>query len=463
MAATELGSAYQNKTLTPVEVAVSLLERISELDQKVNAFCLIDSDRVIEQANRSEQRYIAGTSLGPLDGIPVAIKDVFLTAGWPTKRGSRAIDSDQDWKDDAPAVSRLHEAGAVLLGKTTTPELGWKGVTDSPLTGITRNPWHQERTAGGSSGGSAAALAGGFAPLALGTDGGGSVRIPAAMCGVVGFKPSYGVVPYWPASAFGTLAHAGPMARTVMDAALLLDVIRQPDRRDPSCTPSNARSFAAIVSDEIAGLRIAVSTNLGGWKVEEQIAAAVMKAADCFADMGAIVELQEPAFNSPARTFEMIWNAGAALAVDNIALNRRELMDPGLLTIADEGSTYSAIQLLRADERRRDLAIRMSEFHSRWDLLITPTLPIAAFEAGIEVPAGWPHRRWHSWTPFTYPFNMTGQPAATVPSGLTSDGLPIGLQVVGAVGADDLVLRAAQAFEASGPLGGRRPPELAST
>ena len=462
LSATELGQAFRDHVLSPVEVATSLLDRISALNPLVNAFCVIDRDRVLEQAGSAEERYGAGRPVGPLDGIPVAIKDVFLTEGWPTQRGSHGIEADEDWKDDAPAVARLREAGAVLVGKTTTPELGWKGVTDSPLTGITRNPWDRDRTAGGSSGGSAAALAWGLAPLALGTDGGGSIRIPAAMCGVVGFKPSYGCIPYWPASPFGTLAHAGPMARTVADVALLLDEIRKPDQRDPSCTPCDPGSFAETANHDMTDVRIAVSARLGYVDVEQEIEAAVIEAGEHFAGLGAIVALEDPALENPAETFELLWNAGAAVAVDDIDPDRRYAMDAGLLGIAEVGATYSAMELQRAEEQKRDLGIRMNEFHDRWDLLITPTLPITAFEAGLEVPAGWPYERWHSWTPFTYPFNMSGQPAATVPCGLTSEGMPIGLQLVAEVGADALVLRAAQAFENSDPLDGRRPPEPAS-
>src|SRR5215217_7781008 len=230
--AAELAAAYRSGQLSPVEAAQEALERIEERDETVNAFCLVDPDAALADARESAERFARGEPRGPLDGVPVAIKDLLVTRGWPTLRGSPAIDPHGPWEDDAPVVAALRRSGAVLPGKTTTPELGWKGVTDSPLTGITRNPWDRSRTAGGSSGGSAAALATGMVPLALGTDGGGSIRIPCAFCGLPGLKPTFGRVPAWPASPFGPVSHVGPMARTVADLALLLDVIAQPDARD---------------------------------------------------------------------------------------------------------------------------------------------------------------------------------------------------------------------------------------
>jgi aspartyl-tRNA(Asn)/glutamyl-tRNA(Gln) amidotransferase subunit A len=198
--AAQLSAGFAGSAFSPVEVAQALLARIAALDGGINAFCLIDRAATLNQAQASEARWRQGAPLSPLDGVPVAIKDLLLTRGWPTLRGSRTIDPDQDWQDDAPAVARLRERGAVLLGKTTTPEYGWKGVTDSPLTGVTRNPWNLQKTPGGSSGGSAAALAARLAPLAIGTDGGGSIRIPASFSGVFGLKPSYGRVPAYPLS-----------------------------------------------------------------------------------------------------------------------------------------------------------------------------------------------------------------------------------------------------------------------
>ncbi len=373
-----------------------------------------------------------------------------MTRGWPTLRGSRAVDPAGPWEDDAPAVASLRRSGAVLPGKTTTPELGWKGVTDSALTGVTRNPWDPERTAGGSSGGSSAALASGMVPLALGTDGGGSIRIPCAFCGLPGLKPTFGRVPAWPASPFGPVSHVGPMARTVADLALLLDVISQPDARDWQQLPP-ASSFGAGLEDGVAGLRIAFSPELGHAAVDPEVAGLVAQAAFAFAALGAYVEMTDPGFEDPRAAFDVLWSTGAARAV--AGLPGAEGIDPGLAEIAAHGRSLSGVDYLTACGERDQLAIGMSRFHERWDLLLTPAMPIAAFEAGREVPEGAGDPRWPGWTPFTYPFNLTQQPAATVPCGFTSAGLPVGLQIVGPRHADALVLRAARAYEAAHPQG----------
>jgi aspartyl-tRNA(Asn)/glutamyl-tRNA(Gln) amidotransferase subunit A len=449
LTATELVAAYRARELSPVEVATAALERIEALDGDVNAFCLVDAEAAQAEARASEARWGRGEPAGPLDGVPVGIKDLLVTRGWPTLRGSRAIDPAGPWEDDAPVVASLRRSGAVLPGKTTTPELGWKGVTDSALTGVTRNPWDPAMTAGGSSGGSSAALASGMVPLALGTDGGGSIRIPCAFCGLPGLKPTFGRVPAWPASPFGPVAHVGPMARSVADLALLLDVIAQPDARDWQQLPPAARSFGAGLEDGVAGLRIAFSPELGHAAVDPEIAGFVAQAASAFAALGAQVELAEPGFADPRATFDVLWSTGATRAV--AGLGDPDGIDPGLAEIAAQGRTYSGADYLAACGERDQLAILMSRFHEQWDLLLTPAMPIAAFEAGREVPEGSEDPRWPGWTPFTYPFNLTQQPAATVPCGFTAAGLPVGLQIVGARHADALVLRAARSYEQAHP------------
>jgi len=240
LTATELLQLYRSKQASPVEVTRAVLDRIEKLNPVLNAFCFLDSVFSLKEAKQSEKRWLKGSPLGLLDGVPVSIKDLLLTKGWPTLRGSKTIDPQGPWNDDAPAVARLREHGAVLLGKTTTPEFGWKGVTDSALTGITRNPWNPKMTPGGSSGGSAAAVAAGMGPLTIGTDGGGSIRIPCGFTGLFGLKPSFGRVPAWPLSPMGTVAHVGPMTRSVEDAALMLNVISLPDLRDWHALPYDA-------------------------------------------------------------------------------------------------------------------------------------------------------------------------------------------------------------------------------
>ncbi|HQA35185.1 MAG TPA: amidase family protein, partial [Casimicrobium huifangae] len=258
-----LSRAFRRREASPVDAAAAVFRRLDQWQPKINAFCFEDRERTLADARASEARWQAGAPLSPLDGVPISIKDLILTKGWPTRRGSRTINPTQPWNDDAPSVARCREAGLVIIGKTTTPEFGIKGTTDNTLTGVTRNPWHTDRTSGGSSGGSAAAVAAGIGPLSIGTDGAGSVRIPAAFCGGFGLKPSFGRVPAWPLSPFGTVAHLGPHTRTVTDAAMLMNVISRPDVRDWTSLPFDARDYTVGLNDGIRGLRVAFSPKLG--------------------------------------------------------------------------------------------------------------------------------------------------------------------------------------------------------
>ncbi|MGH3374251.1 MAG: amidase, partial [Actinoallomurus sp.] len=436
LTASEMLDGFRTGILSPVEATEAVLARIEEADPAVNAFCLVTAEEALSAARESEERWRRQEPTGLLDGVPVSVKDVLLTRGHPTRRGSLAIDPRGPWPDDAPSVARVREHGGVIVGKTTTPELGWKGLTDGPLTGITRNPWDTSRTPGGSSGGAAAAVALGMAPLALGTDGGGSVRIPAAFTGVFAHKPTYGRVPAFPASPFGTLAHVGPLTWSVADTELLLEVISGPDSRDWSALPPVAPAPETDVRD----LRIAFSPTLGFASVDPEVAALVEKAVAVFAELGARVELVDPGFADPVEAFHVLWFAGAAKSVEALTAAQRAELDPGLREICEQGEGYSAVDYLTATACRMDLGRLMGRFHESHDLLLTPALPIPAFEAGHEVPPGSAEPRWTSWTPFTYPFNMTQQPAVSVPCGFTSDGLPIGLQIVGPRHADAAVL-----------------------
>jgi aspartyl-tRNA(Asn)/glutamyl-tRNA(Gln) amidotransferase subunit A len=355
-------------------------------------------------------------------------------------------------------VARLRESGAVLLGKNTTPEFGWKGVTDSPLTGITRNPWNTAKTPGGSSGGGAAAVAAGMGPLTLGTDGGGSIRIPCAFTGLFGLKPSFGRVPAWPLSPFGTVAHVGPIARTVHDAALMLNVISQPDVRDWFALPPDARDYMAGLDEGVRGWRIAYSANLGYADVDPEVAMLVEQAARRFAGLGAHVEDAHPGFEGVEEIFRRHWFTGAAFLLKNFTASQKAVMDPGLIEVAEQGARIGMLDLLDAAQKRGALGIQMNRFHEKYDLLLTPALPLTAFDAGREVADVMKEKRWTEWTPFTYPFNLTQQPAASVPCGFTFGGLPIGLQLVGAKYADHIVLRAAHAYQVAHPLTDRRPP-----
>jgi aspartyl-tRNA(Asn)/glutamyl-tRNA(Gln) amidotransferase subunit A len=451
LTAGELVEAFRKKTLSPVEVTAAVLKRIEALNPVFNAFNLVSED-ALNDAKAAEARWLAGQPKGLLDGVPVSIKDLLLTKGWPTLRGSRTIDPKGPWNDDAPAVARLREHGAVILGKTTTPEFGWKGVTDSPLTGVTRNPWNKAKTPGGSSGGAAAAVAAGMGPLAVGTDGGGSIRIPCAFTGIFGIKASFGRVPAWPLSPFGTVAHVGPMTRTVTDAALLLNVLALPDARDWHALPYEPRDWRTGLDQGVADLRIAYSPNLGYAKVDKEVKEIVGKAVKVLEDLGAKVEEKNPGFEDPAPLFMAHWFSGAAFLLKSIPKEKHELIDPGLREMASLGEKVGAHDLLDAALKRGALGTHMNLFHRDYDLLVTPTLSIPAFDAGKEVADRMLQSRWTDWTPFTFPFNLTQQPAASIPCGVTAAGLPVGLQLVGPKYADALVLRAARAFETARPI-----------
>jgi aspartyl-tRNA(Asn)/glutamyl-tRNA(Gln) amidotransferase subunit A len=447
LTATELVAAYRAGTVSPVEATAAALATIDAYDDAgVNAFVLVDHASATEAATRSAARWRAGEPLGPGDGVPTSIKDLLYTRGWPTLRGTALIDERGPWEDDAPAVARLRESGAVLLGKTTTPEFGWKGVTDSPRYGPTGNPRNPALTAGGSSGGSAAAVGLRMGAWSVGTDGGGSLRIPAAFTGTVTIKPTYGLVPVWPASPFGTLSHAGPITRSVADAALMLDILTGFDPRDWSALPTPVTSFRDGLEDGVRGLRLAFSPDLGHVRNEPRVEAAVRAAVEVFADAGAIVERVDPGFADPVDAFHTLWFTGAAKVVAPYGADALARVDPGLRRAAERGHGVGAAEYLDAVAVRVDLGERMGRFHRTYDLLLTPTLPITAFPKGADVPPGWHSPDWTSWTPYTYPFNLTQQPAASVPCGFV-DGLPVGLQIVGPRHADALVLRAARAYE----------------
>ena len=451
LSATELVELYRMHAASPVEVARAVLGRIEKLNPELNAFCLI-SETVLQEAAASEARWLRGEPRGLLDGVPVSIKDLLLTRNWPTLRGSKTADPKGPWNDDAPCVARLREHGALLLGKTTTPEFGWKGVTDSPLTGITRNPWNKAKTPGGSSGGAAAALAAGMGPLAVGTDGGGSIRIPCAFTGLFGLKPSFGRVPAWPLSPFGTVAHVGPMTRSVSDAALMLNVLALPDARDWHSLACDARDYRTHLDDGVRDLRIAFSPDLGYARVDPEVASLVAKAVRVFEDLGAKVEQKNPGFDNAEPMFRTHWFSGAAFLLKDMNKEKRRLVDPGLVEVAEQGARITTTEVLDAQMKRGALGTLMNLFHREYDLLVTPALSVPAFDAGMNFPKTSKNENWTDWTPFTYPFNLTQQPAASIPCGLTRDGLPVGLQIVGPKYADALVLRAARAFETARPL-----------
>ena len=443
---------YKRGETSPVEVTQAVLNRTARVNPKINAFSLIDEKSAMASAKESEQRWqahrLTGAPIGTLEGVPATIKDLILTKAWPTLRGSRTVDPHQAWDVDAPVTARLRESGAVLLGKTTTPEFGCKGETNSPATGITRNPWNLNKTPGGSSGGTAAAVAAGLGPIGVGTDGAGSVRIPAAFCGNFGLKPSFGRVPAYPLSPFGSVAHLGPHTMSVMDAALMMNVMKRPDARDWTSLPYDPVDYTAGLNDGIQGLRIAYSPTLGfAQNIHPEIASAVADAVKVLESLGAHVEQIDPGFEDPLEITTGLWFLGAWTVWNTLSPAQQSVADPDFKAEAELGARLTALDIQHLNQRRGVLGGMMRQFMRRFDLLVTPAVAVPAFDA---LPAG------HSplspasmlgWTPFSYPFNLTQQPASTIPCGLTRDGLPMGLQFVGPMFGDALVLRASKAYE----------------
>ena len=459
MSAVQLAAAFRVCTLSPVEAARTILDRIDRVNPSINAFCHVAHESALADARASEARWAKGAPLSPLDGVPAGIKDLILTAGMPTMRGSKTVGASGPWGDDAPATARLREAGAVILGKTCTPEWGWKGATDSPLTGITRNPWNLAMTPGGSSGGASAALAAGLGPLHIGTDGGGSIRIPNAFTATTGIKAHFGRVPAWPLSPMGTVAHVGPMTRDVMDAALLLNVISQADARDWSALPPHDKDWSANLGEGVKGLRIAYSPRLGYIPhVNAEVEAAVKQAVQRLVDLGAQVEQRDPGFPDCGPLFATHWFATARNTFGKLPPEKFALMDPGLQATCAYAARYTIADFLDYQAARVQVGEAMKRFNTQFDLLITPATAVPAFEVGRvspDLPDGVTSvpEDWTWWTPFSFPFNLTQQPAMSINCGFTKSGLPIGLQIVAPAYREDLALRAAAAFEAvRGPL-----------
>ena len=454
MTATQVIKAYADKDLSPVEVTGAALDRIEKHNGKVNAFCFLAAEEAIAAAHASEERWSRGEPLGLMDGVPTSIKDLNYVKGWPTGRGSLTTEGDPVADVDAPLVSRFRESGAVLLGKTTTPEYGWKGVTDSPLTGITRNPWDLQKTPGGSSGGASAALASGMGQLAQGSDGGGSIRIPCGFSGLPGLKPSYGRVPVYPASPFGTLSHVGPMARSVEDLALMLNVMSLPDSRDWLALPWLDQDWNQGINGGVEGLRIAWSPTLGYARPDPEVVEIVEAAVRKFEDAGAHVEQVDDVFDEdPADLWSAEFYAGVGIKLRAVLENQRDMLDPAVADILEPALGQEMRDYYTKVFERYVLRDRMAAMFEKYDALISPVLPVSSVDVGVNVPESHGDRNLVSWVYYTYPFNLTGQPAASVCAGIASDGMPVGLQVVGRYLDEASVVRAAAFVERMQPPG----------
>jgi Asp-tRNA(Asn)/Glu-tRNA(Gln) amidotransferase A subunit family amidase len=458
--ATDLAVAIRTRTLSPVEVTEAVLARIEAINPRVNAYATVAGERALAAARAAEAAVTAGTPLGPLHGVPISFKDLTPTAGIRTTFGSKVFEHFVP-EEDAAIVERVRRAGAIILGKTNTPEFGSKGVTDNQIFGPTRNPWRLDRIAGGSSGGAGAALAAGLGPLAEGSDLAGSIRIPAAMCGVVGLKPTVGRVARYPAvNAWTSFSCVGPMARTVRDAALLLSVMAGPDERDPQSLPATGEDFARAADGGIAGLRVAWSADLGYAAVDAEVRRLTEAAAKRFASFGCVIEDADPGFPDPLTLFTDLTAPMRAAATGAYVEKWRDQMEPLLVSRMALADGMSAVDFEKASHRRTALWQTVRRFFERYDLLLTPATSVSAFAIGTDFPteiAGQPIASPLGWISFTFPFNMTGQPAISIPCGWTADGLPVGLQIVGRRFAEATVLRAAAAFEVAAPWTHLRP------
>jgi len=449
--AAELGALYAAGSASPVETVKAVLARAEAIEPRLNALTLVDADGALAAAQASEQRWKAGVAHSPLDGVPVSIKELVRVAGWPAPMGSKLTDKTPV-SEDAPAVSRLREAGAVIFAQTTSPEYGYKGVTDSPLHGITRNPWNTDRTPGGSSGGAGAAVAAGLGPLAIGTDGGGSVRIPASQCGLVGLKATFGRVPAWPPSMHGDLGNTGPMTRTVLDNALMMNVLARPDPRDPYSLADDGVDYTAHLKSGAKGLKVGFILKYGDYYQDPSVAEKVTAAARQFEALGCTVEEASPPFDhfEAARIWNIHWLTSIQRLLQIFPEARHGEFDPGLFDQARAGASFSLQDLVNAQVARREVSHQWNLFFERYDLLISPTTnvqPWAVSKMAPDGPDGRPNFNWAC----TVVFNLTRHPAISIPCGLGGENLPVGLQIVAGHYKDAQLLAAAAAYLDAAP------------
>lgn len=461
MSAVALRTLVARREVSPVELTRRALDRAIATQETLNAFFVILEEEAMAAARVAEDAVMAGAPLGVLHGLPFSAKDLMAVKGVRYASGSRAM-ANNVADVDAPAVERARAAGAILIGKTTTSEFGCKPIGDSPLTGITRNPWNRAMTPGGSSAGAAASVAAGITPFALGTDGGGSIRIPCALSGLSGLKGQFGRVPVWPTSATPTLAHVGPIARSMEDAALLFSAVAGFDRRDPFGVAGPVPDVMGAARASVAGMRVAYSPTFGYARPEPEVLAATGRAAETFEALGCRVDLVEQVFDTdPADLWTAEFYAGVGTRLRNVLENQRDLLDPAVADILMPALSQEMRSYYASVFERYALREKLRRFFEAYDLLISPVVPVSALEAGRNLPAGLEDRNLVSWVFYTYPFNLTGQPAGAVCAGLSAAGMPIGLQIVGRACCEDDVVRAACAFERTMPPGYNRPPALA--
>jgi Asp-tRNA(Asn)/Glu-tRNA(Gln) amidotransferase A subunit family amidase len=453
----------RRRTLSPVEIMDAVLARIEALNPRLNAYLTVDVERAREQAKAAEAAVMRGESLKPLHGLPVSIKDLEPSAGLRCTYGSKFFEHNiADF--DGMVTGRVKAAGGIVLGKTNTSHYGYKDMCDNLIGPPCRNPWQLERTSGASSGGAAAAVAAGLGPLAHGSDGAGSIRIPAALCGVFGLKPSFGRVPNWPnADIWAARSHNVPITRTVADAALLLGVMAGPDARDPTSIDSPPEDDPTAVArplEALRGLRVAWSVDFGYAPVDPEVRRLTAAAAARFQSFGCEVEAVNPDWDNPREAASVMWYVSYAARLGERYDQRPEWFEPSLAEMIEAGRRISGVQHGQAQLARTVFYEQARRFFARYDLLLTPQMPLGAWsvERGPSTIEGKPTPSMFDRLNFTFPFNQTGQPAASVPCGFTSAGLPVALQIVGRWHADQLVLQAAAAYEQVAPWAQQRPP-----
>ncbi len=469
MPAVEAASLIRRGKLSPLEYVEVVLAAITRSQPTLNAFVTVMADEAREAARKAEVAVREGVPLGPLHGLPVSIKDLIDVANVRTTHGSH-IFADNVAAADGVTPARLRAAGAILIGKTTTPEFGHKGLTDSPLQGVTRNPWSLDRTSGGSSGGAAAAIAAGLGPLAIGTDGAGSIRGPAATCGIVGLKPTLGIVPLETASdVFANNSFAGPMTRTVGDAALMFASIVGPDPRDPWSLNAALKPVSLLLQGQmLTGVRFGYIETMANKVLDREVRANTEASLKALQSLGAEIEPITETIDWIEYEGRVLYQTGIAARMKPRMAQWRSKMDPSMVQFADWGEGFTMHDLRNAEYARTGLYQRVQKLLARYDFLVSPTTARTALDATFDAtqqviienqPCGITRQ---SWTAYQYPFNLTGHPAISVPSGFASDGLPTGLQIVGRWSHDLDVLRAAALFEQARPWADKRPPTMRS-
>lgn len=442
-------ASYKAKKSSPVEALAAVLGRIERQNGSLNAFAHLDIEHAQTLARESERRWACGSPMGLLDGLPVTVKDLGLTRGMPTLRGSLSIDRRTPWLDDAPSVARVREQGAVLLGKTAVPEFGCKGTTDSRLNGITRNPWNIAMTPGGSSGGAVAAVASGMSFADIASDAAGSIRNPCALTGIVGLKPTFGRVPDYPPSPLGSMAVIGPISRTVRDAALLMNVLAAPDFRDPTSKPLDGEDFLDGIEDGVRDMRVAVSSTLGYARVDAEVLTAFESTVSDLKGQTREHGRVEEVFPDPGAVASIFLSVGLARLYGTLgpAKVADDMMDPAFIDAVRRGQRVTVPEYLEAVAARKNLIVTVARFFQRYDLLITPTVSVPAFPVGTDDPPVERFTGGNQWKPFSAWVNLTKLPAISVPCGATRQGLPVSLQVVGPRFEEARVLRMARAIE----------------